>query len=92
MTTIIAMNAEDMVMTTIWMRTESGQAVVLAVLTIHWKEIMTMNGEKDTCATCSHFIGGGDWNLCCDLKYDLCYSCTPKCDKYKERKEVQKSE
>lgn len=72
MTTIIAMNAEDTVMTTTWMKTE--------------------NGEKDTCATCSHFIGGGDWNLCCDLKYDLCYSCTPKCDKYKERKEVQKSE
>lgn len=51
-----------------------------------------MNDEKDTCATCSHFIGGGDWNLCCDLKYDLCYSCTPKCNNYKERKEVQKSE
>lgn len=46
-----------------------------------------MNNEKDTCATCSHFIGGGDWNLCCDLKYDLCYSCTPKCSQYKERKE-----
>lgn len=51
-----------------------------------------MNGEKDTCATCSHFIGGDDWNLCCDLKYDLCYRCTPKCNDYKERKEVQKSE
>lgn len=44
-----------------------------------------MNDEKDTCATCSHFIG--DWNLCCDLKYDLCYSCTPKCNEYEERKE-----
>lgn len=31
----------------------------------------------ETCATCTHFIGSGDWGLCCDLKYDLCYSCTP---------------
>ena len=67
---------------------ENGEWVVVpAVHTIHWKEIMKMNNEKDTCATCSHFIGGGDWNLCCDLKYDLCYSCTTKCSKYKERKE-----
>lgn len=34
----------------------------------------------ETCATCTHFIGSGDWGLCCDLKYDLCYSCTPKCN------------
>ena len=42
----------------------------------------------ETCATCTHFIGSGDWGLCCDLKYDLCYSCTPKCNEYEERKEV----
>lgn len=35
-----------------------------------------------TCATCKHFIGAGDWNLCCDLKYDLCYKHTPACEKY----------
>lgn len=35
-----------------------------------------------TCATCKHFIGAGDWNLCCDLKYDLCYEHTLACDKY----------
>ena len=46
----------------------------------------------ETCATCTHFIGSGDWGLCCDLKYDLCYSCTPKCNEYEERNEVQKSE
>lgn len=45
----------------------------------------------ETCATCTYFIGSGDWGLCCDLKYDLCYSCTPKCGEYEE-KEVQKSE
>ena len=35
-----------------------------------------------TCGTCKHFIGGGDWNLCCDLQYDLCYRHTPACEKY----------
>lgn len=38
----------------------------------------------ETCATCTHFIGSGDWGLCCDLKYDLCYSCTPKCNEYEQ--------
>lgn len=46
-----------------------------------------MDNGKDTCATCLHFIGGSDWNLCYDLKYDLCYRHTPKCSQYKERKE-----
>ena len=45
-----------------------------------------MNNKKDICATCLHFIGG-DWNLCCDLKYDLCYSYTPRCSQYEEKKE-----
>jgi len=35
-----------------------------------------------TCVSCKHFIGGGDWNLCCDLKYDLCYEHTLACQKY----------
>lgn len=35
-----------------------------------------------TCVSCKHFIGGGDWNLCCDLMYELCYRNTPACDKY----------
>lgn len=29
----------------------------------------------DTCVTCENFIGGGDWGLCCKIKYDLCYEC-----------------
>lgn len=59
-----------------------------------WEEIMKEEKKTmgETCATCTHFIGSGDWGLCCDLKYDLCYSCTPKCNEYEERKEVQKSE
>ena len=38
-----------------------------------------------TCRTCCHFIGGGDWSLCCDLKHDLCYRQTPACDQYERR-------
>ena len=38
------------------------------------------------CGNCKHYIGGGDWNLCCDLQYDLCYVDTKACDKY-ERSE-----
>lgn len=37
---------------------------------------------KITCATCKHFLGCGDWGLCCDLKDGLCYENTPKCDEY----------
>lgn len=36
----------------------------------------------DTCGSCKHYIGGGDWNLCCSKKYDLCYETTPACDLY----------
>lgn len=21
------------------------------------------------CGTCDHYIGGGDWNLCCDIRH-----------------------
>ena len=44
----------------------------------------------DTCVTCENFIGGGDWGLCCKIKYDLCYECTPKCKDY-QQKEVRKN-
>lgn len=44
--------------------------------------------KTETCGTCKHYIGGGDWNLCCDLKHEgypcgfLCYSYTEACEKY----------
>ena len=34
------------------------------------------------CGSCKHYLGGGDWNLCCDLKYDLCYEYTEACEQY----------
>lgn len=47
-------------------------------------------GAGLTCETCKHFIGAGDWNLCCDLPHPdypcgfLCYEDTPACDSYEE--------
>ena len=46
--------------------------------------------NRNICVTCSHYIGGGDWNLCCDLKHEgypwgfLCYDDTEACDRYEE--------
>ena len=37
---------------------------------------------NETCVSCKHFIGGGDYNLSCDLGSWLCYRNTPACDKY----------
>lgn len=34
------------------------------------------------CGTCKHYIGGGDWNLCCTRRYDLCYEDTDACGIY----------
>ena len=42
------------------------------------------------CGTCNHYLGGGDWNLCCDIKHKdypcgfLCYKNTTACYKYEE--------
>ena len=53
----------------------------------HNKKVIYM----ETCGQCSHYLGGGDWNLCCDLKHEgypcgfLCYKYTPACDKYNAR-------
>ena len=54
----------------------------------------------NTCKQCEHFIGGGDWNLCCDIEHPtmkekeqgftflfghLCYEDTKACDMFKEK-------
>ena len=52
------------------------------------------------CGTCEHYIGGGDWNLCCTIKHPtpkeqengmtfifghLCYKNTDACDMYEPK-------
>ena len=34
------------------------------------------------CASCKHFIGGGDFGTCCSKKYDLVYANTVACAEY----------
>lgn len=44
-----------------------------------------------TCKDCTHFIGGGDWNLCCTEHHEgylfgfLCYEDTPACKKFHQK-------
>lgn len=35
-----------------------------------------------TCASCRHFIGAGEYNLCCWVHSYLCYRDTPACEQY----------
>lgn len=39
------------------------------------------------CKDCEHFIGGGDWGLCCDQKYDLVYESAEACELFERRGE-----
>lgn len=43
---------------------------------------------RDRCGTCRHFIGGGDWYLCCDQRYDLCYEDYEVCGLYEYSEEA----
>ena len=45
-------------------------------------------GEEQVCAKCAHFIGMGDWGLCCDKMYGLCYEETRACKDFEEKKDV----
>lgn len=44
-----------------------------------------------TCSECEFFIGGGDWNLCCEKEHTgypmgfLCYENTPACEMFEEK-------
>ena len=44
--------------------------------------------EDLTCDKCKHFRGWGDWGLCCDVKYDLCYEQTPACELFVFKEKV----
>lgn len=54
----------------------------------------------DNCGTCEHFIGCGDWDLCCSIPHPtpkekeagmtfvfghLCYEDTEACDMYEPK-------
>lgn len=41
-----------------------------------------------TCKDCKHFMGLGDFALCCDIKYGLCYEDTEACEDFEEREEL----
>lgn len=47
--------------------------------------------KENTCSECQHFLGCGDWNLCCDLPHPestwgfLCYADTKACSKFQRR-------
>lgn len=56
------------------------------------------------CGNCIHYLGGGDWNLCCDVKHPtpmeksmgltylighLCYEDTLACDMFEEKEKNQ---
>lgn len=38
-----------------------------------------------TCKECTHFLGFGDWSLCCTEKADLCYENTVSCEKFVQK-------
>lgn len=48
---------------------------------------------KNYCKDCEHFLGGGDWDLCCKNSPKdqvgwcgfLCYEGTPACENFKEK-------
>lgn len=40
-----------------------------------------MNADH-VCAECLRFLGGGDFGLCCRIKYDLCYETTTACAQF----------
>lgn len=40
--------------------------------------------EGKVCAQCSHYIGFGDWRLCCDLKSGLTYEYTEACEMFEQ--------
>lgn len=48
-----------------------------------------MNNIERICLNCKYFRGCGDWNLCCDLHYELYYEYDT-CDKWEIKEELNK--
>lgn len=41
------------------------------------------------CGSCRHFIGGGDWGLCCQIDAGLYYEDSDACDNYEPKEETR---
>lgn len=39
-----------------------------------------ITATDNVCGNCKHFLGCGDWNLCCELHRGLYYEKTPACE------------
>lgn len=63
---------------------------------------MGWHSMDQVCGNCAHYMGGGDWNLCCAIQHPtpsekaagvtypvghLCYEDTPACDAFNWRSE-----
>ena len=61
---------------------------------------VTVDPNSKHCYQCKHFIGGGDWNLCCSINHPtpkekeqgldfywghLCYEDTEACDMFEKK-------
>lgn len=51
---------------------------------------------SNICKDCAHFLGWGDWDLCCTEHHDgypfgfLCYEDTPACEKFIRKLDLDK--
>ena len=55
------------------------------------------NSSSHTCSECEHFMGGGDWNLCCSKPHEgylfgfLCYEDTKACEMFEKKQKHKKN-
>lgn len=48
---------------------------------------VTKEADGKTCSSCEKFLGGGDWGLCCKIKWGLTYEDSPACKEYEVKKD-----
>lgn len=71
-----------------WLNSLSEEEEREAFLNEDWSELeegKTSNNIDEAnkvCGLCKHFLGMGDYNLCCDKQYDLTYTFSKPCDMF----------
>ncbi len=45
-------------------------------------QYLLSKGVRVCCLGCKHFLGGGDFGLCCDLTYQLKYEDSSACEHF----------